>query len=79
VPRDKKRKSGQALRPFDIHVPKGHLVINIKITQENGAIDKKQALEILRSRPYTVGIIDKLIYRGATSKFHVFSYPDPAL
>lgn len=62
--------------PFKLNIPKGHKIINIKITQENGPIDKTKALEkIIQTKLYTEEIINALKYHGTTSKFHIFSYP----
>lgn len=63
---------------FEIKVPEGHLLALVSIEQPNRCIDKDEALEILKTRPNISKITDTMKYRGATSKYHVFSYPDPA-
>lgn len=49
----------------------------ISITQDNRSIDKDEALAILKTRPHVLGVVNTMKYRGTTSRFHVFSYPDP--
>lgn len=63
---------------FEFTIPKGHLKVVISVTQERGAIDKDEALKILKTRPHIAGVLETMQYRGTTSKYHVFSYPDPA-
>ncbi len=63
--------------PFEIKVPKGHLLSLVSIEQSTRCIDKDEALKILKNRPHVSRSGVELTYRGATSKYHVFSYPDP--
>lgn len=63
--------------PFEIKVPKGHLLALVSIEQPDKHIDKDEAFNILKTRPCTNKVISTMKYRGATSKYHVFSYPDP--
>lgn len=62
---------------FEFYIPKGHLRVVISVTQENREIDKDEALKILKTRPYVSKVANTMKYRGTTSKYHVFSYPDP--
>jgi hypothetical protein len=76
--RTRKYNPSQTMPPFEFQIPKHHLRVTVKITQNGGSIDKEEAMRILRTRPYVANVIDTMKYRGATSLYHVFSYPDPA-
>lgn len=76
--RKRKYNSNQVMPPLEFKIPKGHLKAIVSITQEDGAsIDKDKALELLKTRPYVATVINTLKYQGATTKYHVFSYPNP--
>jgi hypothetical protein len=78
-PRVRKYNHNQTMPPISFSIPKGHLSVVVKITQENRSIDKDEALRILQTRPYAAKLIDKMKYRGTTSMYHVFSYPNPKI
>lgn len=64
----------KGLSGFDFVIPEGHKRVLVSITQADKSIDKDEAREILKTRPYMAGLTNNMIYRGATSKYHVFSY-----
>lgn len=60
---------------MEIKIPEGHRIININISRECGkCIDKDEALAIIITNHGTE-IASIIKYRGATSKYHVFSHP----
>jgi len=61
--------------PSFVHIPKGHLRLFVSITQENGPVDKDEALIILSKREYAKAVIRYVTWRGTTPQYHVFSYP----
>jgi hypothetical protein len=79
MPRKRGYNANQVMPPLEFKIPKNHLRAIVSITKEGSSIDKDEALAILMTRPYVASVIKKLKYRGATSKYHVFSYPDPKL
>lgn len=74
----KKTKRHPNIQPpggYEFKVPKGHERVMVSVKQPTGSVDRDEAFVILKQRPYAAKILDKLQYRGVTSKYHVFSYP----